>query len=63
VCCGAGVLWHIAPRLVVVLIAYATLGTYLTTSVFGRKCAMHVTPLHGQVAVLSHRVCASVLLL
>lgn len=33
----AGVLWSIAPRLVYFLVGYAVVGTWLTTSVFGRQ--------------------------
>lgn len=33
----AGVLWEISPRLVVLLFTYAICGTWMTTSVFGRK--------------------------
>lgn len=34
---GAGVLWSVAPRLVWFLLGYAAAGTWLTTSVFGRR--------------------------
>lgn len=34
---GAGVLWSVAPRLVWFLMGYAAAGTWLTTSVFGRR--------------------------
>ena len=37
----ARVLWTVSPTLVWVLCAYATLGTWMTTSVFGRRCAQH----------------------
>ena len=33
------VLWSVSPTLVWVLVGYATIGTWLTTSVFGRRCA------------------------
>mmetsp|Transcript_14977 Transcript_14977/g.45203 ORF Transcript_14977/g.45203 Transcript_14977/m.45203 type:complete len:636 (-) Transcript_14977:410-2317(-) len=33
----AGVLWSVAPRLVWFLLGYAAIGTWLTTSVFGRR--------------------------
>jgi ABC-type uncharacterized transport system fused permease/ATPase subunit len=35
----AGVLWSVSPRLVGILILYCTIGTWLTTSVFGRRYA------------------------
>jgi len=34
---NAGVLWMVAPSLVYFLLGYAVLGTWLTTSVFGRR--------------------------
>ena len=36
-CLPTGVLWSVAPSLVFVLIAYAVLGTWFTTTVFGRR--------------------------
>ena len=33
----AGVLWRVAPNLVLFLFAYTAIGTFLTTSVFGKK--------------------------
>ena len=33
----SGVLWSVAPSLVLVLIAYAVLGTWFTTTIFGRR--------------------------
>ena len=33
----AGVLWSVAPNLVLFLFAYTAIGTWLTTSVFGRQ--------------------------
>ena len=32
-----GVLWKVAPNLVLFLFAYTAMGTFLTTSVFGKK--------------------------
>ena len=40
----AGVLWSVSPTLVWVLLIYSTFGTWLTTSVFGRKCAPRNRP-------------------
>ena len=34
---GPGVLWSVAPRLVWFLLGYAAAGTWLTTSLFGRR--------------------------
>jgi len=33
----AGLLWSVAPRLLYFLVAYAAVGTWLTTSIFGRR--------------------------
>ena len=34
---AAGVLWTVAPSLVFFLLVYATIGTWLTTAVFGKR--------------------------
>lgn len=36
-CSIAGVLWTVAPSLVLFLFVYAVVGTWLTTSVFGKR--------------------------
>lgn len=33
----AGVLWGIAPKLVIFLVVYTLVGTWLTTSAFGKR--------------------------
>lgn len=38
----AGVLWSVAPNLVLFLFAYTAIGTWITTSAFGRRL-MHLT--------------------
>lgn len=35
--CHPGVLWTVAPSLVLFLFVYAAVGTWLTTSVFGKR--------------------------
>lgn len=39
---GAGVLWGISHKLVWVIIVYTTAGTWLTATVFGRRCVSHL---------------------
>lgn len=34
---AAGVLWTISPKMVLFLFAYTTVGTWLTTSAFGKR--------------------------
>lgn len=53
----AGVLWSISPRLVLLLLLYTGLGTWITTSLFGRKCAPPPTPSAGGESLWSLMGC------
>lgn len=57
----AGVLWSISPRLVLLLLLYTGLGTWITTSLFGRKCAPPNPLCWRQVSVVVDGMCTPVL--